>query len=127
MIETDRSESGLTGTTASLAMMVARYDRQLAARLLEPALKMTGTYQALLGSDYVTWPVLAALALIDPRRAGELVEVLADDPGSGTEPTTTKNQARTEIAKLLSFHGAERWRYVYESFLYLWTPDQRSL
>ena len=125
--QTDHDAAGGAGTTAALAMMVARYDRQLAARVLEPELGETGSHQDAAGLDYVTWRILAALALIDPRRAVELLEALPDDPGHGTDPNATKNMARIQVAKLLALHGAERWQYVYEYFLYLWTPDQRYL
>jgi hypothetical protein len=108
-------------------MMVARYDRRLAARLLEPELRKIGSHQAASGMDTVTWRLLAALALIDPRRAVEQVEALPDDPGTGTDPNATKNMARLSVARLLVLHGAERWRHVCESYLYLWTPDQRLL
>ncbi|HZW31549.1 MAG TPA: hypothetical protein VFF52_12630 [Isosphaeraceae bacterium] len=125
--QTDPDDAGSAGTTAALAMMIARYDRQLAGRLLEPELRQTATHQAASGMDYVTWRILAALALIDPRRAVEQVEALPDDPGPGTDPTATKNMARIQVAKLLALHGAERWRHAYEYFLNLWTPDQRYL
>jgi len=125
--QTELYEAGIAGTSAALAMVVARYDRNLAARLLEPELQKTGTYQGLFGSDYVTWRVLAAEALIDPRRAIERVEALPDDAGTGTDPNSTKNHARIQIATLLASHGADRWRHVYQTFLYLWTPDQRYL
>ena len=123
--QTDLTEAGVAGTTAALAMLIARYDRKLAARLLEPELQKTGTYQGLFGSDYVTWRVLAAEALIDPRRAVERLQAFPDDPGTGTDSTTTKNQATIQIATLLASHGKDRWQHVYENFLYLWTPDSR--
>ena len=125
--QTDSDEAGRAGTMAALAMMVARYDRRLAARLLEPELHRIGSRRDSFGMDYVTWRLLAALALIDPRRAVEQVEALPDDPAPGTDPNATKNQARIYVAKLLALHGADRWRLVYEYFLYLWTPDQRYL
>jgi hypothetical protein len=125
--QTETIESGVASTTAALAMLVARYDRAAAAHLLEPELKKAGTYQGLFGNDYVTWRVLAAESVIDPRRAVALVDALPDDPGTGTDPTATKNMARMHVARLLALHGADRWQYVYENFLYLWTPDQRNL
>ncbi len=125
--QTDSDEAVGAGTTASLAMMVARYDRPLAARLLEPELHEHGSRVTPFGMDYVTWRILSALALIDPRRAVEQVEALPDDPAPGTDPNATKNQARTYVAKLLALPDADRWRLVYEEFLYLWTPDQRYL
>jgi hypothetical protein len=75
----------------------------------------------------MTFRVLSALALIDPHRAVEQVEALPDDPAPGTNPRATKNQARIYVARLLALHDADRWRHVYEYFLYLWTPDQRYL
>ena len=78
---------------ALLAMMVARYDRQLAARLLEPELREIGTHSIRAGlSDFATTNVLSALALIDPQQAVERVLALPDDPGAGTDTRTTKNQ-----------------------------------
>jgi protocatechuate 3,4-dioxygenase beta subunit len=125
--QADQDDAGSAETTAALAMMAARYDRPLAARLLEPELRQIGSHQAATGWDYVTWRILAAVALVDPRRAVEQVEALPDDPAPGTDPDATKNTARIRVAKLLALHGAERWQYVYEYFLSLWTPDQRYL
>jgi len=111
-----------------LVMMVARYDRQLAARLLEPQLREIGTHSVQTGvSDFATTIVLSALALIDPQQAVERVEALPDDLEAGTDPRTTKNRARMEVAKMLALHGADRWRHLYENLLNLWTPDQRYL
>jgi hypothetical protein len=109
-------------------MMVARYDRQLAARLLEPELREIGTHSIRAGlSDFATTNVLSALALIDPQQAVERVLALPDDPGAGTDTRTTENRARMVVAKILALHGADRWRHLYEDFLYLWTPDRRRL
>jgi hypothetical protein len=66
-------------------------------------------------------------ALIDPRRAVERVEALPEDPAPGTDPYATKNQARIYVARLMALQDADRWRLVYEQFLYLWTPDQGYL
>jgi protocatechuate 3,4-dioxygenase beta subunit len=123
--QTELTEAGIGETTAALAMVVARYDRKLAALLLDRELQKTGTYQGLFGSDFVTWRVLAAQALIDPKNAVELVQAIPDDPGTGTGPQDPKNQATIQIAKLLASHGADRWEHVLENFLYLWTPAQR--
>ena len=51
--QTDSDEAANAGTTASLAMMVARYDRTLATRLLEPELRKSGTRPSSFGMDYV--------------------------------------------------------------------------
>ena len=107
-------------------MMVARYDRGLAARLIQPELDRTGARQAAFGADYASPDILTALALFDPRRAVELVEALPDDL-AGTDPDATKNRTRISVAKVLALHGADRWRCIYQDFLYLWTPEQRHL
>ena len=70
---------------------------------------------------------LAALALIDPRRAVELVEALPDDPPSDDITTGPSTRRGPRVAKLLALHGDDRWRLVYQQLLYLWTPDQRYL
>ncbi len=113
--------------TPAMAMLIARYDRALAARLLEPELRKIGSHATAFGTDLVTWRILAALAVIDPKRAVEQVEALPEDPAPGTDPMANKYQARIYVAKVLAFHGADRWRYIYQYFLGLWTPDQRYL
>jgi protocatechuate 3,4-dioxygenase beta subunit len=113
--------------TAQLAMMIGRYDRDLAARLLRPPLEQLGTLRSLTTQDYITFRVLAALASIDPHQAVERIEKLPDDPAPGLEEYTPKNSARIHVARLLAAHGKERWKYIYEYFLSLWTPEQRYL
>jgi len=111
--------------TYQLAMMIARYDRELAARLLRPQVEKLGTFRGLSTQDYISYRVLAALALIDPLQAVERIEKLPEDPAPGLEDHTPKNSARIHVARLLAAHGKERWNYVNVYFLYLWTPDQR--
>ncbi len=124
----DPGEVAAVRSKAVLAMMVARYDRQLAARLLQPELREIGAHSIRAGmSDFATTNFLSALALIDPQQAVERVEALPPDPGAGTDSNTTQNRARLEVAKILALHGADRWRHLYENFLNLWTPDQRDL
>ncbi len=74
-----------------------------------------------------SWQALAALAMIDPRRAVEMVQALPDDPAPGTSPDASKNRARTYVAKMLALHGDDRWQFVYQEILNLWIPDQRYL
>ena len=124
---TGRAGNATTWSTSALAMMIARYDRALAAWLLEPQLQKTGSHALAFGTDNTTFRILSALAMIDPRRAVELVEALPDDPAPGTDPNATKNQARIYVAKALAFHGADRWRYIYQYYSYVWTPDKRNL
>ena len=110
-----------------LAIMIARYDRDLAARLLQPQVEHLGTFRALATYDAITFRVLAALAMIDPRQAVEQVEQLPDDSTPGIDESSPKSALRIYVARLLAAHGKKRWTYIYEYFLYLWTPDQRYL
>jgi hypothetical protein len=123
--QTASGESGLARATVLLAMLAARYDRSLAARILRPELDRLGSNRGLFGTDYLTPTTLAALALIDPNRAVAMVEALPDDPAPGTDPEATKGQARRSVARVLAVHGEDRWRMVVQQFLNLWTPDQR--
>ncbi len=121
--------NGLSRTEeiAKLAMLVARYDRDLAARLLRPQVEHLGTLRGIAVRDYISFRILAALAMIDPRQAVELTEKLPDDPAPGLDDDLPKNTARIHVARLLAAHGKERWKYIYEYFLSLWTPEQRYL
>ena len=65
---------------AALEMMIARYDRNLAARLLRPQIEQLGALRSLTTQDFISFRVLAALATIDPRQAVERIEKLPDDP-----------------------------------------------
>lgn len=112
---------------ALLTMMIARYDRDLATRLLRPQLEQLGAIRSLVIHDVISSRVLAALAMIDPREAVELTERLPNDPAPGLDESSPKNLARIHVARMLAAHGKERWKYIYEYFLYLWTPEQRYL
>ena len=126
--QTDPDQFASVRSMMLLAMMVARYDRQLAARLLEREFREIGTHSIRRGmTDFATTNVLPALALIDPQQAVERVLALPDGPGAGTNTQTTKNQVRMHVAKILARDRADRWRYIYEYIFYLWTPDQRRL
>ena len=112
---------------AALAMMIAPYDREMAGRLVHPLVEQLGTLRGLTTQDFISFRVLAALAMIDPRRAVEQIEKLPDDPAPGLEESSPKNSARIHVARMLAAHGKERLKYIYENFLYLWTPEQRYL
>jgi hypothetical protein len=112
---------------AALPMMISRYDRDLAARLVRPQLEQLGALRSLVIHDVISFRVLAALAMVDPREAVELTERLPNDPAPGLDENSPKNRARIHVARLLAAHGKERWKYIYQYFLYLWTPEQRYL
>jgi len=114
---------------AQLGMMVARYDRKLAAQIIQPDLDRVGTLSlSVRGVDLRTHATLCALALIEPLKAADLIESLPDSPTLGLRGSFPgKNDIIVEAAKLLSLNGDDRWRHVYDRFLHLWTPDQRVL
>ena len=77
--------------------------------------------------DHVTWRILVALATIDPKEAVERIEKLPADATPGIDPNSPTKWAITQTAKLLARQGKARMSFIYENFLYLWTPDQRYL
>jgi hypothetical protein len=113
--------------TACLVMVLAQYDRELATRLLRPEVDRLGQLRTLHMRDFISWRVLAALALVDPREAVERIEKLPDDKVPGIDTNSAKQWAITETAKLLAQHGKDRWKQIFERFLYLWMPGQRYL
>jgi hypothetical protein len=109
-----------TSLDAQLALMIACYDRDLAKSLLDP---LTATDQAAILSSQ--GPIELALAVIDPRRAVELIEALPDDPD--LKPYQTGNNARLGAVSVLARSGERRWRYLQGSRLHLWVPDNEDL
>jgi len=125
----ERSEgSYIPEQYAQLAMMVARYDRKLAAEVIRPDLDRLGKPSlSIYGTDLQTNATLCALVLIDPLEAARRIESLPDSPTLGPRSLVSgKNYTVLGAAKLLSLHGDDRWRYVYERFLHLWTPGQED-
>ncbi|MHB1557921.1 MAG: carboxypeptidase regulatory-like domain-containing protein [Isosphaeraceae bacterium] len=109
-----------------LALLAARYDRDLAARILRPELDRIGAGHETFGQDSVTFQILTALALVDPRRAVRLVEALPEDPEPGTDPYALKSRTRRSVAKVLALHGDDRWRDLFLNQIGLWTPEERN-
>ncbi|QEH38075.1 Dioxygenase [Aquisphaera giovannonii] len=123
----DRPLAGEEGRVAQLAMIVAPYDRDLAARILRPAVDRIPRLRALGERDYGSWRVLAALALIDPKDAASRIEALPDDQAAGLVANTPKRYAIGYAAKLLARQGKARWSFILENLLYLYSPEQRFL
>ncbi len=118
--------SYIPNQNARLAMMVARYDRKLAALVIQPDLDRLGKlWLSAHGIELRTRVTLCALALVDPLRAVEMIESLPESPGPGLNGFTPgENDIRIDCARLLSLRGDDRWRQVYQQFLLVWTPDQ---
>jgi hypothetical protein len=89
--------------------LLARYDRQVASVLFEPADRYL---QTLLGRKPTVAAfdetLLVAKACIDPRGAVELIEAFPPAPERGR--FSPANAARIEIARALAMPAAERWR-----------------
>ena len=77
--------------------------------------------------DHVTWRILVGLATIDPKEAVERIEEQPADATPGIDSNSPRKWAVTHAAKLLSRQGKDRLSFIYENFLYLWTPAQRYL
>ncbi len=124
--QVDADEDRMARTITMMAMLVARYDRGLAARVLQPVLEKAGSLEGSFGWDWVTPNALAALAMIDPRRAVAMVEALPDVAAADDEDGSLKDQARQRVAKLLALHGIERWKMINRQSFGLWIPDLRN-
>jgi RNA polymerase sigma factor (sigma-70 family) len=98
---------------AALGLMLARYDRAMARRLLEPLaqkapeMMQTGFTRAL----------IPALAAVDPKWAAEVFERL---------PDAVKERERTGAAKAIALGDAERWRNAYREVA-MWFVDDEDL
>jgi len=100
---------------AGLAMLLARYDRDLARTLLEPAIEFLKLGSHYYSSQWASESLAAALAVTDPERALEL------------STTVLPERARNTIALVLARSGEERWRFVQEWYAHLWIVGKEDL
>jgi hypothetical protein len=101
-------------TLARLAIGLARYDRAVARRVLEPAAARARTLVDL-GRASRGHNLFAAAAVIDPAWAAALADSLPDDtPGASLHPKAT---VRRVIADVLAYDGPERWEHLDDYFL----------
>jgi protocatechuate 3,4-dioxygenase beta subunit len=105
-----------------LAMMLSRYDRDIARSLLEPLVRGEGPARPYI-SPRDELP--AAVAAIDPKWAVALVEAMPDDADLRIQ--SPKNSARLAVANVLGRAGEQRFRKLEKSFLYLWVPDTEDI
>ena len=95
--------------TARLALLVARYDREVARMLLEPQVAQSGP-TPLSESAYI------AAFLADPKDAARLLEKLPAE----------NHYLRAKLAKLVVLSG-EDLRYEVHQQINLWHPDREDL
>jgi protocatechuate 3,4-dioxygenase beta subunit len=100
---------------SALALLLARYDRALARTLLEPAVGQLKLQSSGLGRDWSSDVLPAALAVTDPEWALELSKSVLSE------------RARWTIASVLGRSGEERWRFVMDKYLQLWTVGKEDL
>lgn len=93
-------------SNAALAMMLARYNRDVAA----------GVFKLAQAFGHGRDPGLMALALIDPARAAAEAEANSADD----------NTARVQLARLLALEGDALWRKLNGS-LALWSIDEEDI
>jgi hypothetical protein len=101
------------GGDAALALLLARYDRTTAKRLLEPLIPRAAT---LLNSGHAR-ALMPALVVVDPKRAAEVFE--------GLPAGRVKEAERSSVAKTLMLEGTERRRDAH-SQVSLWLPDEED-
>ncbi|MEJ7637074.1 MAG: hypothetical protein WKF75_03550 [Singulisphaera sp.] len=107
---------------AVLALLLARYDREVARAILEP-LVSGGLSKPGAGAPYSR-----AMAAIDPRRAVTLLETAPDDLDAGLNPfRNPKNEARLDLAGALAARPEDRWEWAVEKLLHLWTVGREDI
>jgi len=118
-----RLELPKTMPDAVLALLLARYDREVARTLLEP-LVAGGLSKPGTDANYT----LQAMAAVDPKRAVALLDTVPDDPDSGLSPTRNpKNQARLKLTTALATPPEKRWDRALERLLNLWTVGRMDI
>ncbi|MEW6745326.1 MAG: hypothetical protein AB1486_21450 [Planctomycetota bacterium] len=108
----------------TLALFVARYDRELAHAQLEPLTARILSDPPKDMRDELRAVFLAAAA-IDPHWAAALIERLP--VSSSVEWHRGTNMARSDVAAFLLRDEEERWHRANELSLWLWNIDQEDL
>jgi hypothetical protein len=108
---------------AVLALLLARYDREVARTILEPWVAGERSMPAA-DAHYI----LQAMAAVDPRRAVTLLDAVPDDPDAGFDPfRNPKNEVRRNLAGELATPPGERWDRAVRKLLLLWTVGREDI
>jgi hypothetical protein len=99
-----------------LALMLARYDRAMAAALFAPHATRLPTDTS---HRDETAAVLSAAAILDPKRATAMVEGLPDGEA--------KHDARQRLAKMLTYDEGKCWNVIQGRILEMWVVDEEDL
>jgi hypothetical protein len=115
-IKTDRDDQLARSNIGFECMLLARYDRQVAAVLFEPINSYLHALAARTGSREEFDPsVITALGCIDPRSAVALMESLT--PPRDYRRPHPAHQARRRLAEMLSMPLETRWMRLWSSML----------
>jgi hypothetical protein len=116
----------LDGTTAGLAMRIARYDPTTAGMLLEPVARRMASNPNGLGATFGR-QIIIAQAVVNSQKAATLLEQVPDaQPKSYLRQT--KDRARRDLAALLARpDGERRWKYLQWEYFHTWVPDVEDL
>jgi hypothetical protein len=111
-----------------IALVVGRYDREIACQILdglaETELAKAASAGASEASYYIT-SLLKAVAYVAPSHAGSLLARLPDS--GGETATSLRNEGRLEVARILATpSGEERWRMLERSLLHVWPIDSEE-
>jgi hypothetical protein len=112
-VEDPRIDFGQDLAAASEALLLARYDREVAATLFEPFAAYTRSLSLRDGSD-VNTTILLARAALDPRGGAALVESLP--PARTLEIVDPANWARYSVAEQLAESPERRWMSIWRFY-----------
>jgi hypothetical protein len=110
-VEDEWNLSLATDALGALALVLARYDRELAQIFIEQASKHTPS------ENFTRSPHLRTAALADPRRAVALVEALAEG--------RNKDYVREKVVNMMLAEGEAAWKLVH-SDLAQWHPGDEE-
>jgi len=106
---------------ASLAVGLARYDRDVARQVLEPVALRAASVHGGDVRERQAHVLFTAAAVIDPAWAVSLADAIPDVlPGSGNNP---RQLARRLVATVLAYAGEARWDYLDRNYLGQFVDD----
>jgi len=113
-LETDREDLLRTSYIGYECMVLARYDREVAAALFEPADSYLRSLAARKGPrDEFTPSLILAKACLDPRAAVALLESLT--PPGDFSRSIPAHEARLRLAEVLGQPPENRWKRLWHS------------
>jgi hypothetical protein len=111
-LDDPRSDFGRDDPLPAEALLLSRYDRDVAATLFEPVAAFVRSRSLRDGNDIIP-VVLLSLACLDPRTAVGVVESLPPAQTLGVNERT--NWARITVAETLAMPAERRWMRIWRS------------